>query len=50
MTDTDRLLDYAARMDDPNHARHLEDGCSHCAHSAVYCRCVTYIEGTGTYC
>lgn len=41
MTDDDRLADYLARMDNPNHIRTLDDGCV-CGHSAVYCRCCIY--------
>lgn len=37
MSDTDRLLSYAERV--------LEDGCTACNYSKVYCHCVMYIDG-----
>lgn len=42
MSDTDRLISTATRI--------LEDGCTNCNHSKVYCRCVTYIDGPDTRC
>lgn len=44
MSDDDRLADYLARMDNPNHVRTLDDGCPHCGHSLVYCRCSHYMD------
>lgn len=44
MTDTDRLTDYLARMDNPNHDRVLSDGCLNCGHSLVFCHCTTYMD------
>jgi hypothetical protein len=49
VSDDDRLADYLARMDNPDHVRTLSDGCA-CGHSAVYCRCVAYIEGRDARC
>lgn len=42
MSDTDRLLAYGERI--------LEDGCTHCNYSKVYCHCVNYIEGNNARC
>ena len=42
MSDDDRLLNYAARV--------VDDGCSACHYSKVYCRCVAYIEGGDARC
>lgn len=44
MSDDDRLTDYLARMDNPDHVRVLEDGCTNCALSAVSCRCGIYMD------
>jgi hypothetical protein len=44
MSDDDRLADYLARMDNPNHVRALDDGCAHCGHSLVFCRCNRYMD------
>lgn len=44
MSDDDRLADYLARMDNPSHVRTLDDGCPHCGHSLVYCRCSRYMD------
>ena len=44
MSDDDRLADYLARMDNPNHVRQLDDGCAHCGHSLVFCRCNRYMD------
>lgn len=43
MTDTDRLADYFARLENPDHLRTLTDGCAGCGHSVVYCRCTCWI-------
>ena len=45
MTDDDRLLSSAKAQ-----GRVLDDGCSACNGSKVYCRCVNYIEGNGAKC
>jgi len=50
MSDDDRMADYIARMDNPDHMRLLDDGCANCTASAVYCRCIAYIEGGGARC
>lgn len=42
MSDDDRLADYLARMDNPDHVRELEDGCANCGHSRVYCHVCIY--------
>lgn len=42
MSDTDRILAAGLRI--------LDDGCSSCAYSKVYCRAVTYIEGPPARC
>lgn len=42
MSDHDRLMSYAERV--------LEDGCTNCNHSKVYCSCVAYIEGGSARC
>lgn len=42
MSDDDRLADYLARMDNPDHVRELEDGCGNCGHSKVYCHVCIY--------
>lgn len=44
MSDHDRITDYVARMENPEHRRTLSDGCLSCGHSAVYCRCNIYVD------
>ena len=45
MSDDDRLADYLARMDNPNHVRALDDGCL-CGESVVACNASQYIRST----
>lgn len=45
MSDTDRLLNTARQQQ-----RILDDGCTHCNGSKVYCRCVTWIDGPNARC
>ena len=45
MSDTDRLADYFARLENPDYRRTLPDACEGCGHSAVFCRCTTWISG-----
>jgi hypothetical protein len=42
VSDHDRLMSAATRI--------LEDGCTACNMSKVYCRCVTYIDGPNNRC
>lgn len=44
MTDDDRLADYVARIENPDHTRTLDDGCTSCGHSLVFCRCNRYMD------
>lgn len=45
VSDHDRLLNTAR-----NQARILDDGCTHCNGSKVYCRCVAWIDGPNARC
>lgn len=44
MSDTYRLADYFARIEDPSHIRTLDDGCDGCQHSLVFCRMVAWCD------
>lgn len=44
MSDDDRLTDYLARIDNPQHRRTLDDGCTGCGGSLVFCRCNRYMD------
>ncbi len=43
MTDTDRLADYLARMDNADHERALPDGCT-CGLSVLACNASRYVD------
>lgn len=45
MSDDDRLADYLARMDNPEHRRELDDGCT-CGDSIVACNASRYVRST----
>ncbi len=45
MSDHDRLLSSAKAQ-----GRVLDDGCTACNGSKVYCRCIAYIEGGNAAC
>jgi hypothetical protein len=45
MSDDDRLSDYLARMDNPDHRRDLADGCT-CGDSIVACNASRYVRST----
>ena len=42
MNDTDRLITAGQRI--------LDDGCTNCNGSKVYCRCVNWIDGPDARC
>lgn len=48
MSDTDRLVDYLARMDNPDHQRDLPDGCVDCGASVLSCNATRYM--TSAHC
>lgn len=45
MSDDDRLTDYIARIENPNHVRTLPDACT-CGKSGLSCRATRYLHST----
>lgn len=49
MSDDDRLADYLARLENPDHVRTLPDGCT-CGLSLLACNAARYLADVDTRC